>query len=151
VVRGPWPMSGSARSKPSSKSARTTSRNTQAAYPPPTNNMRSLLAQLEEAFRSGDQEGCWCRIIHPTKRMRDGTRLADIMKLVEIHEDGYYLFVACDQYFESMGAGGVLCFWLLKEEDVNIEWVRSGPNLVGSRLSGHELESDWFLNERVAT
>ena len=79
--------------------------------------------------------------------MPDGEPDSDLMKLVEVHKDGYYLFVGCDTFYKPMGPGGCLNTLLLRKDEVNIVWVRSGPNLAGSHLCGHELESDWFLNE----
>jgi len=98
---------------------------------------RNLLVELKEAYKANDDEGCWCRVFNPK------TKSMDIMKLVDIHQDGYFLFVAHGQYYKKMGLGGTMCSVMIREDEIELEWTRCGTNLVGSHIS--DLDEDWFL------
>ena len=100
---------------------------------------RNLLAELKDAFEANDDEGCWCRLWNPK------TNQIDIMKLIDIHKDGYFLFVAHGKFYKKMGLGGTLDAVMIREDEIDLEWTRCGPNRVGNRIS--DLDDDWFLNQ----
>jgi hypothetical protein len=98
----------------------------------------NLLAELKDAYKANDDEGCWCRVLNPK------TKKKDIMKLVDIHQDGYFLFVSHGQYYKKMGLSGTLSAVMMREDEIELEWTRCGSNMVGNWIS--DLDEDWFLN-----
>ena len=105
-----------------------------------------LLAKLEDAFKNKDDAGCWCRLEHPTRLTTSGTPWVDIVKLVDVHKDGYFVFVSADRFAPAFAERcGLAHTFILRRDEIKLDWVGRGKNLVGNDLCGHALEEEWFL------
>jgi len=113
----------------------------------------SLLSQLEEAFNTGDQAGCWCLLTHPTKLTTLGKPWIEIAKVVDIHKDGYFSLVSSDSFFAPQKPCGVVHTYILRRDEINLDWVKSGyiDTLDNGRIhwTGDALQFQWFLNKTL--
>lgn len=94
---------------------------------------RVLKNQLRCALAESDERNCWARV-------EKNDKSADIMKLLAVNGN-YYSFLSEGRKFDTLKAD---C-WLVHEDEFYVHWVGEGLNRAGSKLTGEELETGFFM------
>ena len=93
---------------------------------------RELKQKLRTALANHDESQCWARV--------ETVESDDLMKLLAVR-GSFYAFLSCDRNYETLKADS----WLVHEDEFLVHWVGGGPNMVGSVITGRELEESFFM------